>query len=85
MHPSRLHPSRLRPRICASIAAAALFILGHAATSVQAQTKAPPALTGTVTSAEEASPSVPVTRPGPSPFEARKSSRLRVTGLMLRY
>ena len=48
-----LRQSSLRPRICASIAAAALFILGHAATFVQAQTKAPPALTGTVTSAEE--------------------------------
>jgi streptogramin lyase len=48
-----MRPSILRPGICASIAAAALFILGHAATSVQAQTKAPPALAGTVTSAED--------------------------------
>ncbi len=53
LRPRSLRQSSLRPRICASIAAAALFILGHAATSVQAQTKAPPALAGTVTSAEE--------------------------------
>src|SRR5712692_6957807 len=48
-----MRPSLLRPRIYASIVAAAFFVLGHAATSVQAQTRTPPALTGTVTSAEE--------------------------------
>ncbi len=54
LRPSILRPSILRPRICASIAGAALvLVLGHAPTPVRAQTMAPPALSGTVTSAEE--------------------------------
>jgi virginiamycin B lyase len=48
-----MRPKFLLPKKCRLVAAATLFILGHAAMSAQAQTKAPPALTGTVTSAEE--------------------------------